>query len=143
MNGLVKLTPVGYLLKYAEKGSVEGFYTEPDNNEIRPLPKPEEFSKEPSESGFGRVWNNGMGFLTIATFAKDGLLLLNRFLLQKDELIELTNELRKRNIKLEFIDLREPHFFKYNLNSYYQYLNKMKAMQKERNGMNFFQWLFK
>lgn len=135
-----ELSAVEYLLKFAMKDDLTSFCTVAGDDEIKP-----EWDEDynPKES-LGRVWNNGMGLLAIAAFTNDNILLVNKFLLNSEELRELTYKLEKKNVDYKVINCSPDDFRRGDgLVSYYDYLNRIEKIQKERNKVNFFQWLFK
>jgi hypothetical protein len=137
----IKLSPIEYLLAYAEHKNISSFYTEPGENEIKPA---WDEDNQPLNR-LGRVWNKRRGFLEIAEFDSEGLLFLNEYMLSQDEIAVLTTELTSKDIKFQLLNFTEDNFgvHAYTLSEFNEYLNKMKSIQKERNDTNFFQWLFK
>ena len=137
----IKLSAIEYLLAYGEHKNISDFYTEPDENEIKPA-WDEDYQLL---NRLGRVWNNGMGFLEVAEFSSEGVLLLNEYMLNQDEITVLTSELKSRNIKVQFLNFTEDDFGVHGdtLAEFIEHLNKIKSIQQERNNTNFFQWLIK
>lgn len=136
----IELSAVEYLLKFAAKEDLIGFCTAGGENEIKPEWDEDDNPKE----SLGRVFNRRRGFLSLVIFTDNNILLINDFLLSSDELIELTSNLETMNIGYKVIHFSPDDFDGgYDLVSYYEYLNRMQKIQKERNKVNFIQWLFK
>lgn len=136
----IELSTVEYLLKFAAKKDLTGFCTAQGENEI----KPEWDEDNQPLNSLGRVFNRRRGFLLLATFTDNNILLINDFLLSSGELIELTFNLETMNVVYKVIHFSPDDFDGgYDLVSYYEYLNRMQKTQKERNKVNFIQWFFK
>lgn len=136
----IELSAVEYLLKFAAKEDLIGFCTAEGENEI----KPEWDEDNQPLNSLGRVFNRRRGFLSMAAFTDENVLLINDFLLNNDELSDLTYNLKNNNINFKVIHFGPDDFDRgYGLLPYFEHLNRMQKIQKERNSVNFFQWLFK
>lgn len=130
---------VDYLIKFAAREDLTNYRTVAGENEIRP----EIDENGQFKNSLGRVFNNRMGFLSVATFTENEILLLNDFLLMNEELQKVTYTLQQRNIKFKVLHFGTDEYQRYTFNSYYDYVNRMKRIQSERNDKNFLQWLFR
>ena len=136
----IRLSSVDYLLAYATKTDLTTYCTESGENEI----KPEWDEDYTPQNSLGRIFNNRRGFLPLADFTDEGILLINDFLLTTDELSELTYKIKNKYIKYKIIHFTPDDFSRgYRLVSYNEYLDEMHNIQKQRNKVNFFQWLFR
>jgi|GEM_PF-4993522 len=135
----IKLSAIDYLLVYAAKGDITSYCTEHGDTEIKP-----EWDEDynPLKS-LGRVFNR-CGFLAIAAFTSDNILLINDFLLSNQELSKLTFNLDNKKINYKVIHFTPDDFrMGYDLISYHEHLDLIQKIQKKRSNVNFLQWLFK
>ncbi|WPV00580.1 hypothetical protein SNE26_02220 [Mucilaginibacter sp. cycad4] len=136
----IELSTVEYLLKFATKKDLTGFCTAKGENEI----KPEWDEDNQPLNSLGRVFNRRRGFLSLAAFTDDNVLLINDFLLNSGELRDLTYNLENNNINFKVIHFSPDDFDREcGLVSHFEYLNRMQKIQQEKTNVNFLQWLFK
>lgn len=94
------LKPIEYIMKFAKKESLQGFYTADGNKRIG----------RDDFSGLYRVFNEGRGRLKLVDFHNE-ILYINNMLLSKSELKNLKGSLSKENIKYAIVNFGYPDYY--------------------------------